>query len=154
MMVWSVGETLRCLREESSTQCYILVLSFYLLLYMCFIAIRVGRFSLLSLSFSHDARKISLTTSSFSSALPSLGESEFDSEARGASPPFLDKTTGAEAWMAFKSTDLFTARFSSSFPELDFETEDGLFAFRPLGDLPPFFSLSAFFNSSRGMRAS
>lgn len=47
-MLWSVGETLRCLREES-TQCYILVLSFYLLLYVCFIAARVGRFFLLSL---------------------------------------------------------------------------------------------------------
>ena len=63
------------------------------------------------------AAKISLTMSSFNSALPSLGESELDSDARVAL--FLDTTTGSDAWRAFKSTVLFTgcvACFSSSFP--------------------------------------
>ena len=92
--------------------------------------------------------------SSFNSALPSLGESELDSDARVAL--FLDTTTGSDAWRAFKSTVLFTgcvACFSSSFPELDLlDAKEGL-PFLPFGDFPPFFSLLAFFKSSRGMRA-
>mmetsp|Transcript_8768 Transcript_8768/g.25526 ORF Transcript_8768/g.25526 Transcript_8768/m.25526 type:complete len:223 (+) Transcript_8768:141-809(+) len=92
--------------------------------------------------------------SSFNSALPSLGESELDSDARVAL--FLDTTTGSDAWRAFKSTVLFTgcvACFSSSFPQLDLlDAKEGL-PFLPFGDFPPFFSLLAFFKSSRGMRA-
>ena len=70
--------------------------------------------------------------------------------------PFSDTTTGSDAWRAFKSTVLFTgcvACFSSSFPELDLlDAKEGL-PFLPFGDFPPFFSLLAFFKSSRGMRA-